>query len=201
MGVFQQPIFVLCDPAVLRTLPPREVASGVAELVKTAAIGNPRLFEDIESDPERVLSLERGFILGAVRDALRFKASVVEADEKEGGERRQLNFGHTVGHAVEAVTGMSHGEAVSVGMAFAAELSVRKRYLGPDECRRIRALLERLGLPVTADAPREAVFDAVLKDKKRGRESVRFVFLEGIGRPLVREIPLTELESAVHDLC
>lgn len=200
VGVFHQPVFVICDPDALRTLPPREVASGLAELTKTAAVDSPDLFADLERDPDKAVALERGFVIRAVHESLRVKAAVVEADEKEAGDRRRLNFGHTLGHALESVTRLSHGEAVSVGMAFAAELSVRKGFLGRAECARLTRLLGRLGLPVAADAPVEAILDAVRKDKKRTGDAVRFVFLEGIGRPLVREIPLGELESAVHDL-
>jgi 3-dehydroquinate synthase len=200
VGVFQQPLFVICDPDVLRTLPRREVACGLAELVKTAVVGSPGLFEDLELNAARALALEQEFIARAVHGSLLVKASIVEADEKEAGERRRLNFGHTLGHAVESATGLSHGEAVSVGMAFAAELSVRKGFLGRDECGRVTRLLKRLGLPLTADAPPEAVLDAVAKDKKKDGGSVRFVFLEGIGRTLIREISFIELESAVRDL-
>ena len=200
VGVFQQPLFVICDPDVLRTLPRREVACGLAELAKTAAIGSPGLFEDLELNAERALALEREFIARAVHECLRVKASIVESDEREAGERRRLNFGHTLGHAVESVTGLSHGEAVSVGLAFAAEFSVRKGFLGSGDGDRVTRLLGRLGLPVKADAPPEAVLDAVAKDKKKEGGSVRFVFLEGIGRALVREISLKELESAVRDL-
>lgn len=200
VGVFQQPLFVICDPDVLRTLPRREVACGLAELVKTAAVGSPGLFENLELNADRALALEREFIVRAVHGSLLVKASIVEADEKEAGERRRLNFGHTLGHAVESATGMSHGEAVSVGMAFAAELSVRKGFLGRDERDRVTRLLKRLGLPLKADASPEAVLDAVTRDKKKEGGSVRFVFLEGIGRPLVKEISLIELESAVRDL-
>jgi len=128
------------------------------------------------------------------------KASVVESDEREAGERRRLNFGHTLGHAVETATRLSHGEAVSVGMAFAAEFSVRKGLLSRAEGDRITALLGRLGLPLKTEASPEALVEAISKDKKREGEAVRFVFLEAIGRTLIREISLKELESAVHDL-
>jgi 3-dehydroquinate synthase len=200
VGVFQQPRFVLCDPDVLRTLPSREVANGLAELVKTAAVGSPALFEALEGEPEKALALERDFTLRAVHEALRVKASVVEADEKEAGERRRLNFGHTLGHAVESAAGLAHGEAVGAGMAFAAGLSVRRGFLAGRERDRIISLLLRLGLPVACDAPAEALIDALRRDKKREGDAVRFVFLEAIGRPLVREIPLSDLEMAVRDL-
>ncbi len=201
IGVFEQPRFVLCDPDVLRTLPPRELRCGLAEMVKTAAIGDPGLFADLEREAEKALSLDRGFIVRAVEASLRVKAAVVEADEREAGPRRRLNFGHTLGHALESAAAMPHGEAVAAGMAFAAELSVRKGYLAREEAERLKALLERLGLPGTSGAETGAVLDAVRRDKKRGGDAVHFVFLEGLGRPRVQAIPLPELESAIHDLC
>ena len=201
VGVFQQPRFVLCDPDVLRTLPPREVSNGLAEMVKTAAVGSAGLFKALEREPDRAIALERDFTLRAVRASIRVKACLVEADEKEAGERRRLNFGHTLGHALESVAGLSHGEAVGAGMVFAARLSVGKGFLAGRELDRLIALLQKLGLPVAVPASVEAVLDAVRRDKKRQGDSVRFVFLEAIGRPLVREMPLVELESAVHDLC
>jgi 3-dehydroquinate synthase len=200
VGVFQQPRFVLCDPAVLRTLPARETANGLAELVKTAAIGGPGLFEEIERSPARALGLDPDLTARSVHEALRIKAAVVESDERESGARRVLNFGHTLGHALEAVAGLAHGEAVAAGMVFAAGLSVRKGLLAAPERDRIVDLLGRLGLPTAVAAPPAALVDAVRKDKKRTGEAVHFVFLEAIGHPLVRKIPLAELESAIHDL-
>lgn len=200
VGVFQQPRFVLCDPGLLRTLPPRETANGLAELVKTAAVGGPDLFAEIEGSPDKALALDPGLTARAVHEALRIKAAVVEADERESGGRRVLNFGHTLGHALEAVAGLAHGEAVAAGMIFAAGLSVRRGLLAARDRDRIAALLGRLGLPTDVAAPPAALIDAVRKDKKRTGEAVQFVFLEAIGRPLVREVPLSELESAIHDL-
>jgi 3-dehydroquinate synthase len=200
VGVFQQPDFVLCDPAVLRTLPARETANGLAELVKTAAIGGPELFEEIERFPDKALGLEPEFTARAVHEALRIKAAVVGSDERESGARRVLNFGHTLGHALEAVAGLAHGEAVAAGLVFAAGLSVRKGLLAARDRDRIAALVGRLGLPTSVAAPAAALVDAVRKDKKRTGVAVHFVFLEAIGRPLVREVPLAELESAIHDL-
>lgn len=200
VGVFQQPLFLLCDPAVLRTLPAREAANGLAEMIKTAAVGSLALFEEIERSAGPALALEPELTGRAVLECLRVKAAIVGSDEREAGPRRVLNFGHTLGHALEAVLGVSHGEAVGAGMSFAAALSVHKGFLAPADRDRLTALIRRLGLPVTAAAPAEALIDAVRKDKKREGGSVHFIFLEAIGRPLVREIPLAELESAIHDL-
>jgi 3-dehydroquinate synthase len=204
VGVFQQPRFVLCDPAVLGTLPAGETANGLAEMVKTAAIGSPALFDEIERAPEKALGLDPDLIGRAVVESLRIKAAVVEADEREAGARRVLNLGHTLGHAVESVAGVAHGEAVGAGLVFAARLSVRRGLLPAGDAERITTLVRRLGLPAEVGVPapaRPALVDAVRRDKKRVGDAVRFVFLEAIGRPLVREIPLAELESAIHDLC
>jgi 3-dehydroquinate synthase len=200
IGVFQQPRFVLCDPAVLKTLAVRETANGLAEMVKTAAIGSPALFDEIERAPEKALGLEPDFIGRAVRESLRIKAAVVESDEREAGARRVLNLGHTLGHAFESVAGLGHGEAVAAGLVFAAGLSVRKGLLAARDRDRIEALVGRLGLPAVIDARPATLIDAVRKDKKREGEAIHFVFLEAIGRPLVREVPMAELESAIHDL-
>jgi 3-dehydroquinate synthase len=200
IGVFRQPRFVLCDPAVLRTLPAAETANGLAELVKTAAVGDPALFEAVERAPDEALGLDPGFTARAVEAAIRVKAAVVASDESESGPRRVLNFGHTLGHALESAAGLGHGEAVAAGMVFAADLSVRRGLLAARDRDRLSALLARLGLPTAAAAPAAALVDAVRRDKKRAGEGVHFVFLEALGRPLVREVPLAELESAIHDL-
>jgi 3-dehydroquinate synthase len=200
IGVFRQPLFVLCDPGVVRTLPARETVNGLAEIMKAAAVGSPALFEELERAPEKALGLDPGFIARAVHEALRVKAAVVEADEREAGPRRVLNFGHTLGHALEAAAGLAHGEAVGAGMVFAAGLSVREGFLAPAERDRIVRLAGRLGLPTAAVAPAQSVIDAVRKDKKRSGDAIHFVFLEAIGRPLVKEMPLAWLESAIHDL-
>jgi 3-dehydroquinate synthase len=216
VGVFQQPRFVLCDPSVIRTLPARETVNGLAEMMKTAAVGSPGLFEELEQAPEKALGLDPGFIARAVHESLRVKAAIVEADEREAGPRRVLNFGHTLGHALEAAAGLAHGEAVGAGMVFAADLSVREGSLAPADRDRIVRLAGRLGLPTVAgvlaaagkgDSPRResplllsGIIDALRKDKKRSGDALHFVFLEAIGRPLVREMPLARLESAIHDL-
>jgi 3-dehydroquinate synthase len=200
VGVFQQPRFVLCDPAVLRTLPRREVLSGMAEVVKAAAIGSPALFELLESRPREALDLRPDLLEDIVVRSVAVKAAVVARDEKEAGERRVLNFGHTLGHAFESSLGLSHGEAVSLGMAAAAAISVRRGLLSAADADRLRGLLVSLGLPTSVPFDRAAVLDAVRKDKKRAGEVIRFVLLKGLGEPVVSDIPLGELENHIHDL-
>ena len=130
-------------------------------------------------------------------ESVAIKAAVVGRDEREQGERRTLNFGHTLGHAVERTLGVAHGEAVSVGMAFAAALSVRRGLLTAGEFERILGLMRALRLPCRAAVDPARVVDAVRHDKKRAGESVRFVLLAGIGRSVVEDIPLTELTETI----
>jgi len=200
VGVFQQPRFVVCDPGVLSTLPRREVLSGMAEVVKHAAIGSPELFAALESRPRDALDLREDFLEDVIYRSVAIKAAVVGRDEKEADERRVLNFGHTLGHAFEARLGLSHGEAVSLGMVLAADLSVRRGLLPAGDAARVRGLLASLGLPTSAPFDRDAILDAVRKDKKRAGGGIKFVFLKGIGEPAVEDIPLEELEGYIHDL-
>jgi len=200
VGLFQQPRFVLCDPAVLSTLPRREVGNGLAEIVKHAAIGGPRLFEALEASPQDALELRPGFVEDMIGQSVAIKAAVVGRDEKESGARRVLNFGHTLGHAFEAKLGLSHGEAVSLGMVAAADLSVRRGLLSVEEAGRLRGLLGRLGLPTDAAFDPDIILDAVRRDKKRSGAGLKFVFLRRIGEPAVEDVSLDELEREIHDL-
>jgi 3-dehydroquinate synthase len=189
IGVFQQPRFVVCDPAVLSTLPRREVLSGMAEIVKHAAIGSPPLFANLERRSGEALELHGEILEDLVYQSVAVKVAVVERDEKEAGERRKLNFGHTLGHALEARLGLSH-----------AELSVRKGLLPDREAGRLRKLLREIGLPTKVSFDGDAILDAVRKDKKREGGRIRFVFLRGIGEPAVEDIDIRVLEEFIHDL-
>lgn len=200
VGVFNQPEFVLCDPDLLRTLPEKEILCGLAEVVKHAAIADAGLFSYVEENSRRALSLDRKMIEKLVYDSVVIKSSIVNRDEREKGERRKLNFGHTLGHAFEKTTGIPHGEAVSLGMVVASELSKKKRDLPDKDAERIKKLLEALNLPTRLDSDKKGVFDALRKDKKRKGDSVYFVFLNSIGDAVVEEVSMQELETLVNDL-
>ncbi|MDQ1354418.1 MAG: 3-dehydroquinate synthase, partial [Acidobacteriota bacterium] len=146
IGMFNQPNFVICDPEMLKTLPQKELISGFAEVVKHAAIGSEELFTFLEINFQKALDLDGEILEKLIYDSVTIKADVVREDEKEKGKRRILNFGHTLGHALEKTTGLPHGEAVSLGMVFAAELSLKKNKLPIDEVERIRGLLWKIGL-------------------------------------------------------
>ncbi len=197
IGVFNQPDFVICDPDLLHTLPQSEIRGGLAEIIKHAVIADPDLFDFLEARREQVLNLERETIMRLVHDSVIIKSQVVNQDETEKGRRRILNFGHTLGHAVEKTMGLSHGEAVAFGMTVAATLSVQKGLLSQAACDRIINLIAACGLPVRLTMDLDQVLPALQKDKKRSGESIHFVLLEDIGRAVVLEVGMTELETAI----
>ena len=190
VGTFNQPGFVICDPEVLSTLPPAERISGLAEVVKHAAIADGSLFEYLEANAAAARDLAPGAVRRMVLDSVRIKSAVVSADEREAGERKKLNFGHTLGHALEKATGNSHGEAVSAGMAAAARLSARLGLLPQGEAGRLTDLLSAMGLPLSLPADPAAVADALGRDKKRAGDTLDFVLLVGLGKAVVRPVPL-----------
>lgn len=200
IGTFAQPQFVLCDPQFLNTLPPGEIACGLAEIIKHAAIEDRTLFSFLEDHIPAVLQLDPRVMETLVYRSLSIKAAIVGRDEREKGERRKLNFGHTLGHALEKVTGLSHGEAVSLGMVLAAELSIKKGYLLDAEGARLKALLQQFGLPIRLSFSVERVTAALKLDKKREGEKLHFVFLKGIGSSEVKEIGLEELVRMVGEI-
>ncbi len=201
IGVFNQPRFVLLDFEVLRTLPRREVVCGTAEVIKHALVGDPGLFDYLERNWRRLLGLDEEVVEEAVVRSIALKAEIVGRDERESGERKKLNFGHTLAHALEKAVGVSHGEAVGMGMAFAARVSTARGLLPADEGRRIAALLRNVGLSAAMPAGGSPVLDSVLKDKKREGDALHFVLLEGLGRAVVTKLAMDELKGYLHDLC
>jgi 3-dehydroquinate synthase len=200
IGTFNQPEFVLCDPHFLKTLPPREISCGLAEIVKAAAIADSTLFSFLEEKVQQTLRLDPQVIETLVYRSLSIKAGIVGRDEREKGERRKLNFGHTLGHALEKETGLSHGEAISLGMVLAAELSVKKGCLSESEADRLKVLLKRFGLPVRLSLSLEPITAALRLEKKRNGNRLHFVFLKGIGSCEVKEIGLEELVKMVGEI-
>jgi 3-dehydroquinate synthase len=187
IGAFYQPRFVLIDPDTLATLPSREVRAGLAEVIKYGVISDAGFFSWLEANIDRLLNLEPAALEHAIAASCRIKAAVVSADETETGLRAILNFGHTVGHALEAVTGYQrfvHGEAVAIGMVAAARLAVRLGYFEPPGAERITGLVLRAGLPaeVPAGVVPGALLEAMRRDKKVVANRLTFVLPEAIGR-------------------
>lgn len=200
VGVFRQPEFVLCDPTLLTTLPEKERLSGFGEIVKHAAIGDGACFEFLENTYEKALKLDPAVIEQLVYASVVLKAAVVNRDETEQGERRILNFGHTFGHAIEMITGVTHGEAVGLGMAAACRLSQKKGMLSEKAVDRVIRLSGNLHLPARIRVDRKALLDALRRDKKREGDKIHFVLLQDIGRAVIEPVALDELEAMLEDL-
>lgn len=198
VGVFNQPQFVIADINLLATLPPEEIACGLAEIVKHGCIADLQYFDYIETHCDAIARLDPEVMHKLVYGSVVIKSNVVNNDEREAGERRKLNFGHTIGHALEKTLGISHGAAVSIGMAMAADLSKTRRLLPSEDTARLGALLTRLGLPTRIDFDPAAVIEALGKDKKRESDLIKFVLLEGLGNSVITDITLDELAHWVR---
>lgn len=197
IGTFNQPEFVICDTAMLSTLPITELRCGLAEVVKHTLIADKAMFEKLEVQFNKALSLDKDLIEELVVNSITIKAAIVSRDEREKGERRKLNLGHTWGHAIEKITGIPHGEAVSIGIAFTAWLSEKRGLLKSKEKERTIALLKNIGLPVSSDVSRETAMDAMLRDKKRDGGHLNFVMMDGIGQVKVHEISIDKMKECV----
>ncbi len=184
-GAFHQPIMVLIDPTVLQTLPPRYFADGMAEVIKMGAIKSADLLEDVASGnaAEHIEDIIYGCVC--------LKAAVVERDEHEHGERALLNFGHTVGHAIEKLhnfRGISHGEAVGIGMVTVCRAAEQKGLTERGTADKIAAVLRQYGLPTEAEIGIENIIDAMRADKKRTGETVNLILLKAIGDGVIYPI-------------
>jgi 3-dehydroquinate synthase len=203
IGAFYQPRVVLIDVGTLRTLSPREVRSGLAEVVKYGVIAKPDLFELLESCTTDGLLQDAALLTRVIRDCCQIKADVVAADEHETGIRAILNFGHTFGHAIEAAGGFStytHGEAVSIGMVWATDLSQRMGLCHPEVLIRTKRLLESLGLPIALKARIEGIRDAIFLDKKAVAGRLRFILVEDLGQVSIRDdVPSQLVDEIIEE--
>jgi 3-dehydroquinate synthase len=184
LGTFYQPRLVVADVLTLRTLPAREFRSGLAEVVKHAMIADPELFRLLEDCADRILEREPSTLQTIIARNCAIKAKVVEADEREAGMRAVLNFGHTVGHAVEAALGygvVTHGEAVAYGMLVATNVSVRRGLCPPKDAERLETLLRRFALVPSNLPSLELLETYILRDKKMRDGVLQFVLTPGVG--------------------
>ncbi|MFA6402412.1 MAG: 3-dehydroquinate synthase [Salinivirgaceae bacterium] len=195
VGVFNQPDFVICDPNMLKTLSSDDLSCGFAEIVKHTLIADANMFEWLEQNTDKATGLELEAIEKLVFNSVAIKAAIVNKDEKEQGERRKLNLGHTYGHAVEKVMHLSHGKAVSLGLVVAAKLSVKRGLLDKPSYDRIVTLLQKLNLPVEINGNKQEILDALTMDKKREGNSIHFILMKGIGEVVVESIGIDELKQ------
>lgn len=203
IGAFYQPVLVLADVDTLRTLPDRELRAGLAEVIKYGVILDAEFFAWLEAHLDRLLAGEAGALAHAVETSCRLKARVVEADETEQGWRQILNYGHTVGHAVETLTDYRvyvHGEAVAIGMVAAARLAVRLGMLDKAVFDRIRHLVRRTGLPtaVPGGLSFEQILACMEHDKKARAGRITFVLPEAVGRVRISsDVPPEALRAII----
>jgi 3-dehydroquinate synthase len=200
IGVFNQPEFVLCDNSMFSTLDKEEFRSGFAEIIKTGAIKNSALFNYSKEQAKAALANDEEVITHMVYEAVKIKAGVVETDEKEKGERRLLNFGHTFAHALEKLTGMLHGKAVSIGMVLASYVSMQLGMISRKEVEELTGVIEKYGLPTRSEIPLEELFRVMKQDKKREGDSIHLVLLGAIGKAVTKKVTYTELYKIIDDL-
>jgi len=201
IGAFHQPRLVLIDVDTLMTLPERELSAGLAEVIKHGAIADAAYFDAIERDMPALRARDARALIDAVARSCEIKASVVERDEREGGLRAILNFGHTFGHAIEAGLGYGewlHGEAVGAGMVMAADLSHRLGLIDAGVLQRLQALVVSAGLPMRGPAwPSARYIELMSVDKKAERGTPRFVLLERLGGARVQRVPDAPLTATL----
>jgi 3-dehydroquinate synthase len=204
VGTFHQPRLVLADVETLATLPERHLRSGLAEVAKVALTLDPELLERLERDPVPVVARDPEALTWVVARCAAAKARVVAGDEREAGPRMVLNYGHTLGHAIErleAYAGRTHGEAVAVGMEFAARLAVAHGLAAADLVGRTRRLLASLGLDPDGALPSVGAIEQALRLDKKFRGVVRFVLLAGVGRPVVvDDVPMTRVREVLLEM-
>jgi len=205
VGAFYQPRLVLCDLETLKSLPPRQFRSGLAEVIKYGIIYDARFFNKLERDLGKLLKHDRATLAQVVAGCCEIKAEVVGQDEKESGLRAILNFGHTIGHAIEAISGYGaylHGEAISIGQVAAARLSARGLGLPEEDVTRIVGLFSRAGLPTSIRlnaAQLARLINAMSLDKKVSGGQVKFVLAQKIGKVVCRQEVLPAMvEEAIN---
>lgn len=202
IGAYHQPLAVVIDPRCLATLPRREFRAGLYEVIKYGIIASRPLFDRIADDLPRLFARESEALVPVIAESCRIKADVVGRDEREAGPRRALNFGHTAGHALEAVTKyrrFRHGEAVAYGMLVAAELGVRRGTFSPVEREALAALIAKMGpLPPLGDLPAADLIQAMSRDKKVIAGTLHFVLPAGIGSTtVVTDVTEDQLRQAL----
>ena len=205
VGAFHQPRMVLIDPQVLRTLPARQLQSGTAEVVKSAVIHDAKFFEYLEQATSGIAGADLTVLQNVIATCCRIKASITSQDETEQGMRAFLNFGHTIGHAIETLTGYAtytHGEAVAIGMAASAQLSCRLGFCSKHDAERLIALLQNVGLPTALPCFSAADYmEAILKDKKKMADTLKMIFMREIGTVFIRITTAQELHELLVNEC
>jgi shikimate kinase / 3-dehydroquinate synthase len=198
VGTIRQPQFLLYDYSLLKSLPKGEWISGFAEVIKHAAIKDAALFRELEKNKLSRYQRDKAALAKLIRRNVMIKSRVVEKDEFEKGDRRLLNFGHTLGHAIEKLHALSHGQAISIGMVAASMLS--EQFTPFTDTDRVIAVLKRYGLPTMAEFDSKEVMNVLRKDKKKEKDTMNYILLNKIGEGIVKPIPVTELDKLLQSI-
>ena len=200
VGTILQPEFIFYDYSFLQTLPVKEWINGFAEIIKHACIKDALLFSVLEKYSLHDYQADKTLIADLIEKNVEIKSQIVTQDEFEKGDRKLLNFGHTIGHAIENLHELPHGHAVSIGMVAACNLSEQINNLHFNDAARIVKLLAQYHLPVDIETDHEKVFEVLKMDKKRKEEGVQFILLKKIGEAEIVYISLTELEKHFKEI-
>jgi 3-dehydroquinate synthase len=197
-GTIRQPQFLLYDYQFLKSLPQQEWINGFAEIIKHACIKDVRMFNELSANDIAFYQKNKKALSELIRKNAGIKIKVVKNDEFEHGERRLLNFGHTLGHAIENLYELSHGQAIAVGMVEASKLSQKIR--GFKQTGKVVKILEQYGLPTTLPYDKEKALEVLKMDKKRERAAMNYILLDKIGKGIVESIPMQHLSQMIQEL-
>lgn len=198
VGLIRQPSFILYDYSFLKTLPKEEWINGFAEVIKHAAIKDAPMFKLLEENKLSTFQKDIVALSKLIQRNALLKTKVVTQDEFEQGERKLLNFGHTLGHAIENLYKIPHGHAISIGMGVACSMS--EKINGFKETDRVVNLLKRYGLPPQFEFDKEKALEILQKDKKKDNQSISYIFLKKIGKAEIKSLPIHEIEALISQL-
>ncbi len=201
IGTFNQPDFILMDFSLLKTLTFDEFKNGIAESIKHALINDLELVKILIQNNKKICNYDLVAIEEIIIRSVKVKLNIVKKDETEKNERKKLNFGHTLGHGVELLNDISHGKAVSIGIAFASAISLKYGYITKGVYVKILNLLKLYELPVKTKLPAGQLIEKISKDKKKQGNLVNFILLRGMGDVFIKKIDLEELQELLNDLC
>jgi len=196
VGTIRQPSFLLYDYSLLKSLPESEWINGFAEIIKHACINDAAMFKILKQNDLSSIRYSKKTLGELIERNAKLKTKIVQQDEFEKGNRKLLNFGHTLGHALENMYDLSHGQAVAIGMAYASVLS--EKLNGFHESSRVIELIEQYGLPANLEFEKDEVMDVMKMDKKRERKEIHYVLLEKIGKAVVKPVTLRQLEQFIQ---
>ncbi len=198
VGVIRQPSFILHDVSLLQSLPQSEWENGFAEIIKHACIKDAALFKQLQNTSLQDYIKNKSLLTSLIQRNALIKIKVVQKDEFEKGDRRLLNFGHTLGHAIETQYELLHGQAISIGMTYACHIS--EQLTGFNQTEQVTGLLSQYNLPTYANFNRKKVFEVLKMDKKRVKKEMNFVLLHKIGKAVVQAVELKKLEKIIYSL-